>query len=80
MVLGFLLIRLGLLKNSEWPGFPTFCHSGQRDTRLEEFDKEVEGWLPLLPEVHLPRLTGQVLSDVVRCKGGTAGGLDGGGK
>ena len=30
---------------------PYFCRSGQRDTSLEEFDKEVDGWLPLLPEV-----------------------------
>ena len=38
---------------------------------------EVEGWLPLLPEVHLPCLTGQMLADVVQCKGATAGSLDG---
>ena len=30
-----------------------------------------------LPEVHLPRLTGQMLADVVRRKGTTAGSLDG---
>ena len=41
-----------------------FCRSGQRDTSLGEFDFEVEKWLLLLPEVSLPRLTGQVL-DVV---------------
>ena len=35
------------------------------------------GWLTLLPEVHLPRLTGQVLADVVQRKGATAGSLDG---
>ena len=29
---------------------PYFCRSGQRDTSLEEFDEEVEGWLPLLLE------------------------------
>ena len=28
---------------------PYFCCSGQRDTSLEEFSFEVEGWLPLLP-------------------------------
>ena len=38
---------------------------------------EVEGWLPLLPEVSLPRLTGQVLADVVLRKGATASSLDG---
>ena len=56
---------------------PYFCRSGQRDTSLEEFDSEVEGWLPLLPEVSLPCLTGQVLADVVWRKVATAGRLDG---
>ena len=54
-----------------------FCRSGQRDTSLEEFDTEVDGWLPLLPEVSLPRLTGEMLADVVRRNGATAGTLDG---
>ena len=58
---------------------PYFCRSGQRETSLDEFSFEVEGWLPLLPEVHLPRLTGQVLADVVHRKGVSAGGLDGAG-
>ena len=40
-------------------------------------DREVEGWLPLLPEVHLPLLTGQLLADVVQRKSVTAGSLDG---
>ena len=35
---------------------PYFCRSGQREASLEEFDREVKDWLPLLPEVHLPRL------------------------
>ena len=52
---------------------PYFCRSGQRETSLDEFNEEVDGWLPLLPEVHLPRLTGQVLADVVQRKGATAG-------
>ena len=56
---------------------PYFCRSGQREASLEEFDREVEGWLPLLPEVSLPCLTGQMLADVVRGKGATAGSLDG---
>ena len=56
---------------------PYFCRSGQREASLEESDKEVEGWLPLLPEVKQPRLTGQVLADVVQRKGATAGSLDG---
>ena len=56
---------------------PHFCRSGQRETGLQEFDREVEGWLPLLPEIHLPRLTGQMLADVLQRKGVTAGSLDG---
>ena len=35
------------------------------------------GWLHVLPEVELPRLTGSLLADVVRKKKATAGGLDG---
>ena len=42
-----------------------------------EFSFEVEGWLPLLPVFELPRLTGQMLSDVVHRKSATAGSLDG---
>ena len=56
---------------------PYFCRSGQRDTSLEEFDREDDGWLPLLPEVHVPPLTGQMLADVVHRKSATAGSLDG---
>ena len=56
---------------------PYFCRSGQRDTSLEEFNLEVEGWLPLLLVLELPRFTGQMLADVVQHKGATAGSLDG---
>ena len=56
---------------------PYFCRSGQRETSLDEFSFEVDGWLPILPEVHLPRLTGQMLSDVVLRKSISAGSLDG---
>ena len=45
---------------------PYFCRSGQREVSLEEFNEEVVGWLPLLPEVHLPPLTGNDLFQVVR--------------
>ena len=58
-----------------WP--PYFCRSGQRETSLEEFSDEVDGCLPLLSEVCLPDLTGEMLADVVRREGVTAGGLDG---
>ena len=56
---------------------PYFCRSGQRDTSLEEFNQDVEGRLPLLPEVALLRLTCQMLADVVTREGATAGSLDG---
>ena len=56
---------------------PHFCRSGQRETSLEEFTLEVEDWLPVLPEVALPRLTGEVLAEVVLRKRATAGSLDG---
>ena len=57
--------------------FPYFCRSGRRETNLEEFAHEVGGWLLVLPEVVLPRLSGCPLADVVRRKKVTAGGLDG---
>ena len=56
---------------------PFFCRSGQREASLEEFNEEVEGWLPLLPEVDVPPLTGSDLFQVVPCKTATAGSLDG---
>ena len=56
---------------------PYFCRSGQREASLEEFSFEVGGWFPLLPVFELPRLTGQMLSDVVHRKSATAGSLDG---
>ena len=56
---------------------PFFCRSGQREVSLEEFDAEVDGWLPLPPEVDLPPFTGSIFADEVRRKGVTAAGLDG---
>ena len=41
--LDFLLIWLGLMKNSERPGFPTFAVLGKGTPALEEFNLEVEG-------------------------------------
>ena len=74
-VLVFFQILLGLMKNSERLGFPFFAVLGQRDTSLDEFSFEVDGWLPLLPEVQLPRLTGQMIADVVHHKSVSAGGV-----
>ena len=45
---------------------PYFCRSGQREASLEEFNKEVFGWLP-----------GDDLFQVVRRKTASAGCLDG---
>ena len=56
---------------------PYFCRSGQRETSLEEFTREVDGWFPLLLEVSLPRLAGEMLAQVVHRKGATAGSSDG---
>ena len=56
---------------------PYFCRSGQREASSEEFNEEVVGWLPLLPEVDMPPLTGDDLFQVVRCMTATAGSLDG---
>ena len=56
---------------------PYFCRSGQREANLEEFNEEVVGWLPLLPEVDMPPLTGDDIFQVVRCKTATAGSLNG---
>ena len=56
---------------------PYFCRSGQRETNLDEFGFEVDGWLPLLPEIPLPRLTVQILADVVLRENVAAGGLHG---
>ena len=39
---------------------PYICRSGQREVSLEELVEEVDGWLPLLPELSLPELTGEI--------------------
>ena len=55
-------------KEFQKASLPYFCRSGQTKTSHKEFNEEVDGWLPLLREVALPRLTGQ---------SATAGSLDG---
>ena len=65
--------RSGLTLRSVGSG----SRSGRRETNIEEFAHEVGGWLPVLPEVVLPRLSGSLLADVVRRNKVTAGGLDG---
>ena len=56
---------------------PYFCRSGQRETSLDEFNSECDGWLPHLGEFSLPTLTGDMLFEVVKRKSATAGSLDG---
>ena len=51
--------------------------SGQRETSLDEFDSECDGWLPRLGEFSLPALSGDMLLEVVKRKSATAGSLDG---
>ena len=45
----FFLILLGLMKNSERPGFPIFAVLGKGRPALRNSDREVDGWLPLSP-------------------------------
>ena len=59
------------------PWLPYFSCSGQREASLEEFALEVDGWLPVLPVVDLPQVTGEMLEGVVRRKCATAGSLEG---
>ena len=58
-------------------GFPLFVVLGKGRPVFEEFNDEVDGWLPLLPEASLPELTGEMLADVARRNGATVGSLDG---
>ena len=46
-----------------------FYRSRQREASLEEFPLEVEEWMPLLPVVSLPELTGEMLAEAVRPQG-----------
>ena len=39
---------------------------------FSDFEREVEGWLPILEEVDLPTLSGEMLLEVVKKKGLTA--------
>ena len=74
-VLGFLLIQLRLMRNSGRLRFPICVALGKGKPALSA--EEVDGWLPLLSVISLPHLTGEMLADVVRRKGATAGSLDG---
>ena len=71
VVLGFWLILAGLMRNTERVGFPTSVALGKGSL------VRLKGGSHFLPEVSLPRLTGEMLADVLRRKGATAGSLDG---
>ena len=73
----FFRILLGLMKNSERLGFPIFAALGKGRPALTNPALKLMVLLPLVPEVQLPRLTGQMLADVVHRKSISAGGLDG---
>ena len=45
VVLGCLLLLLSIDEEFRKAWLPYFCRSGQRDTSLEEFSREVEEWL-----------------------------------
>ena len=47
--------------------------SVRRHACLSDFEGEVEGWVPFLEEVDLPAPSGNMLLEVVRRKGSTAG-------
>ena len=60
VILSSLLVVLAVLADparideefrNAW--LPYLCRSGQRETSHEEFTREVDGWLPLLPEISL---------------------------
>ena len=65
------------MRNSKKLGFPISVVLDEGRPTLRNSLMRVGGWLPVLPEVELPRLTGSLLADVVRRKKVTAGGLDG---
>ena len=58
-------------------GFPTFAVLGKGIPALSTSIWKSKGGYPCCLFFELPRLTGQMLADVVQRKGATAGGFDG---
>ena len=78
VVLGCWLIQLGLMGNSERPGFPIFVALGKGKPALRNSMWRLKvGYRFCLRFPCLSQLTSQILADVVRRKGATAGSLDG---
>ena len=65
------------MRNSKKLGFPISVVLDEGRPTLRNSLMRLGAWLPVLPEVELPRLTGSLLAEVVRKKKATAGGLDG---
>ena len=65
------------MRNFKNLGFPISVVLDEGRPTLRNSLDEVGGWLPVLPEVVLPRLSGSLLADVVHRKKVTAGGLGG---
>ena len=63
---GVLADPVGIDREFRKAWLPYFCRSGQRETSLDEFNCECDGWLPRLREFSLPALTGDMLFDVVK--------------
>ena len=72
-----LRILLGLMKNSERPGFPTFVVPGKGRPVLTNLVGRWMGGYHFYLRFICPGWTGQVLADVVQRKSATAGSLDG---
>ena len=77
VVLGFWLILPGLTRNSERPGFPTFAVLGKGIPALRNSTRRSRGGYLCCLRLLLPRLTGQMLADVVQRATATASSLDG---
>ena len=66
---GVLATRLGLTRNSERLGFPTFAVLGKGRPALKNSMRRLRDGYPFLPVFSLPRLTGEMLADVCPSQG-----------
>ena len=66
-----------MIGNLGKPGCLSFCRADRGAACEDTFIREVGVWLPRLPEVDLPPLSGQMLYDAVSGKYASAGSLDG---
>ena len=59
---GVLSDPVGIDQEFRKAWLPYFCRSGQRETSLDEFNSECDGWLFRLREFSLPALTGDTMA------------------